>query len=519
MAQPTRRDFLSMGLKGAAGTLLAGALPSMVSAAPGGRGEGRYNVLFIAVDDLRPQLGCYGVSKMHTPHIDALASRGTLFDRAYCQQAVCSPSRTSLLTGRRPDTTRVYDLQTHFRRHLPDVVTLPQHFRQHGYVCRSFSKIYHGSLDDPLSWSAKHWRPRGPGYGKPETLADLARRAKEMRAKHKGRSKRVLERDPKTGMPLRLSRPRYRVRGPAWEDPDVPDNALPDGKTADEVVKVLREVKDQRFFLAFGLVKPHLPFVAPKKYFDLYPPGSITLADNPFPPKDCPAIALHNSGELRAYCDIPKTGEIADSKALELIRAYYASTSYVDALVGQAIGELDRLGLRDRTVIILWGDHGWQLGEHGLWCKHTNFETSARVPMICSSPGQKAKGGKSRALTEFVDIYPSLVDLCGLPMPDGLEGASFAPLMDSPDRPWKKAAFSQYPRGRYMGYSMRTDRYRYTEWGRLGEPPVGVELYDHQRDSAENVNIANRPENKELVTKLSTMLEQGWRAAQPEAAG
>ncbi|NOZ19584.1 MAG: sulfatase [Planctomycetes bacterium] len=477
--------------------------------------KGKPNVLFIAVDDLRPQTKCYGMEKMITPNIDKLARTGTMFKRAYCQQAVCSPSRTSLLTGRRPDTTRVYDLQTHFRLYLPDVVTLPQHFKNSGYHTQGFSKIYHGGLDDPYSWSVKHWRPSGPSYLKPESLAIMQKQREEIKKEKLGRATQVLKRDKKTGMKLKITRPKFRVRGPAWEDPDCADNGLPDGKTTDEVIRVMREVKDKPFFLAAGFLKPHLPFIAPKKYYDLYPKGSLTLADNPFPPKDCPKIALHNSGELRAYSDIPRKGKISDEKALELIHGYYACTSYIDVQVGRLLDELDRLGLAEKTVVILWGDHGWQLGEHGLWCKHTNFETSARAPMICRSPGQKSPGVASNALTEFVDIYPSLCELCGLPLPEGLEGTSFAPLMDEPNRPWKTAAFSQYPRGGRMGYSMRTDRYRYTEWGILGEAPYARELYDHQTDPGENVNLANQPEHKDLVAKLSRQLHKGWRAARP----
>jgi len=514
MSASTRREFLRAGLGGA---VWAGMSPLLRAAEGGIRGE--YNVLFLAVDDLRPQTRCYGCDKMVTPNIDALAAGGTLFNRAYCQQAVCSPSRTSLLTGRRPDTTRIYDLQTHFRLYLPDVITLPQYFKQNGWFSVGFSKIYHGGLNDPLSWSVPWWHPRAPGYLKPETLKAMQAQRERLRKEGKLKPTKILERDPKTGAVLKVSRPRFRVRGPSWEDPDVPDNALADGKTADKAIETLRQIKDRRFFMAVGFLKPHLPFVAPKKYYDLYPPESITLADNPFPPKDCPQIALHNSGELRAYSDIPKTGPIPDSKARELIRGYYAATSYVDAQIGRVVNELDRLGLREKTVIVLWGDHGWQLGEHGLWCKHTDFETSTRSLLICSAPGQKAPGRKTDALVEFVDIYPTLCDLCGLPLPDGLEGASFAPLLDQPDRPWKTAAFSQYPRGNYMGYSIRTDRYRYTEWRRCGEKPVAVELYDHLNDPGENINIAGRPENRDIVARLSRRLRLGWRHALPPSAG
>jgi len=480
--------------------------------------DDKLNVLFIAVDDLRPELGCYGVPVVKSPNIDALARRGTIFNRAYCQQAVCSPSRTSLLTGRRPDTTRIYDLQTHFRLTLPDVITLPQHFKQHGYHAQAFSKIYHGGLDDRLSWSVPHWRPGGPGYAKPETLEFLQKERERLRREGRSLRTTVLQRDPKTGMPLKVSRPRFRVRGPSWEDPDVPDNAVPDGKTADEAIRTLREVKDKPFFLAVGFLKPHLPFVAPRKYYDLYPLGRLSLADNPFPPKDAPRIALTNWGELRAYSDIPRRGPLSNEKALELIRGYLAATSYVDAQIGRILRELDRLGLRNRTVIVLWGDHGWQLGEHGLWCKHTNFEVATRSPLIISAPGQKNPGTTTDALAEFVDIYPTLCELCGLPTPDGLEGISLAPVMENPNLSWKKAAFSQYPRGKIMGYSVRTERYRYTEWAEPGKQPVGIELYDHKKDPDENVNVAHRPDNKELVAKLSRILHAGWKAALPSDA-
>ncbi len=476
---------------------------------------GKFNVLFIAVDDLRPELGCYGNRRIKTPNIDALAARGTRFNRAYCQQAVCSPSRTSLLLGLRPDTTRVYDLQTHFRLNLPDVITLPQHFKQQGYHTQGFSKIYHGGLDDPASWSVPHWSPGGPGYGKPETLAALREEAARLR-RERGPASRVLRRDPKTGAVLKKSVPKWRARGPAWEDPDVPDDALPDGKTTRRAIEALRQMKDKRFFLAVGYLKPHLPFVAPRRYYDLYRRSELRLAPNPFPPKDCPKIALHNWGELRAYKGIPKSGPLSQEMALDLIHGYYACTSYIDAQIGQLLDELERLELRDNTVVVLWGDHGWQLGEHGLWCKHTNFEIATRVPLIISAPGQKHPGAATDALAEFVDIYPTLSELCGWPLPEGLEGTSLVPVMEDPDRQWKPAAFSQYPRGRVMGYSMRTDRYRYTEWlPRSGGDPVARELYDHQEDPQENVNLAGLPEYKELVQKLSRQLHAGWKAAVP----
>ena len=480
---------------------MAGAFAGLSSMLPDiafGAGEGKYNVLFIAVDDMRTTLGCYGAPIIKTPNIDKLAASGTLFNRAYCQQAVCSPTRTSLLTGCRPDTTKVYNLQDHFRKFIPDVVTLPQQFKQHGYYSAGFSKIYHGSLDDPQSWSVPHWVPKAPMYLKPESIAEKNKLEEQLKAE---------------GMKLTNA---SKLKGPAWEDPDVPDNAYPDGMTADEAIKALNESKDKPFFLAVGFLKPHLPFNAPKKYFDLYKPEEIKLAPNPDRPKDAPDVAFTNWGELRAYTDIPDVGPMDDKKARELIHAYYAATSYTDAQIGRVMDELDRLGLRDKTIIVLWGDHGWQLGEHSLWCKHTNFEEATHVPLIISAPGQENKGAKTDVLAEFVDIYPTICDLAGVPKPSTLEGTSLVPVMDNPKRSWKKAAFSQYPRpGNVMGYSMRTDRYRYTEWQKKDSDPVGIELYDYQTDPLGNVNIAGLPENKELVAKLSRQLEDGWKAARP----
>jgi arylsulfatase A-like enzyme len=387
----------------------------------------KLNVLFIAVDDLRPETGCYGSKLTRSPNIDRLASRGLVFNRAYCQQAVCSPSRSSLLTGRRPDTTRVYDLVTHFRTHIPDVVTLPQHFKEQGYHTQGFGKIYHGGYDDPKSWTVPHWTPKAQGYG-PEGQALM---------------KKLREEAIKKG--IDLTKRQNQLRGLPWEAPDIADNALPDGATADRAIEVLNEVKNKPFFLAVGLLKPHLPFVAPKKYWDLYKREDFKLAANPYPPKGAPAYALQNSGELRNYHGMPKNDDpFTDEQARSLIHGYHAAISYMDAQLGRVLAELDRLKLTDKTVVILWGDHGWQLGEHGMWCKHTNYETSARAPLIIAVPGQKSAGQKSDALVEFVDIYPSLANICGLPKPEGVEGTSFKPLLDDPKRPWKKAAFNQY---------------------------------------------------------------------------
>jgi arylsulfatase A-like enzyme len=470
--------------------LALGLIGSTVSAAD------RPNVLFIAVDDLRPALGCAGDPVAKTPHIDKLAARGTVFTRAYCQQAVCSPSRSSLLAGRRPDTTKVYDLVTHFRTALPDVVTLPQHFMNNGYHVRGIGKIYHGGYDDPPSWSVPWEGAKANNFG-PDGQKVIARLRSAAKAKGGDGS---------------------RVRGLPFEAPDVADDYLADGWVANRGIGLLRAAKGKTepFFLAIGFVKPHLPFVAPKKYWDLYDPAKLPTATTADPPKDAPRYAPQFGGELRQYHTIPKSGPVPADTARQLVHGYYAAVSYTDAQVGAVLAELDALGLRDNTVVILWGDHGWHLGDHGIWCKHTNYEVATRSALVVSTPKQKSTGAKSAALVEFVDIYPTLAEVCGLPKPGGVEGHSFAPLLDEPARPWKKAAFSQYPRNRLMGYAIRTDRHRLVEWRDRKTGKVDTyELYDHQTDPAEDVNVAGRPENKQLVEKLAKQLAAGWTANGP----
>lgn len=459
----------------------------------------KYNVLFIAVDDLRPELGCYGNKIIKSPNIDRLASKGLVFNRAYCQQAVCSPSRSSLLTGRRPDTTKVYDLEKHFRSELPDVVTLPQLFKNNGWHGQGLSKIYHGSLDDAPSWSVPHWRPEKPSYG-PNGEKLVKARAQKQEGKPGAKN--------------------IGGKGPPWESPDVADNKLPDGETAEKAVGLLRELKDKPFFLAVGFLKPHLPFVSPKKYWDLYDEKDLKLASNPFAPTNSPSYAGHNWAELRAYIGMPKEGALTDGQALKMVHGYYAAISYTDTQVGKLLDELDRLKLRDNTIVILWGDHGWQLGEHGLWCKHTNFEEATHAPLIISVPRQKNAGKKTDAFVEFVDIYPTLTELCGLTKPEGLEGLSFKPLLDDPKKSWKKAAFSQYPRnipgqGAGMGHTMRTDRYRLTEWTVAGKKFSEFELYDYKTDPHGNDNLAKKPEFAGKVKELAKQLHGGWQGALP----
>ncbi|MFN3650746.1 MAG: sulfatase [Armatimonadota bacterium] len=478
-----------------AAAVVVGFSRTPASAAP------RYNVLFITVDDLRPQLGSYGDPLAKTPNIDRLAKEGLLFERAYVQQAVCSPSRTSVLTGRRPDTTRVYDLQTHFRKALPDVVTLPQHFKSQGYFTQAVGKVYHPGVDDEKSWSAPTL-PRGGRQFGPEGQKVLTRQRDELRK---------AGRDPD------------RARGLPWEAPEVEDDYLNDGSIARQAVETLERLRDRPFFLAVGFLKPHLPFVAPKKYWDLHRPEQMQPAANDQAPDGAPAYAVHNSGELRAYYGIPAQGPLSDAQARKMVHGYYASVSYMDAQVGRVLQALDRLKLRERTVVVLWGDHGWQLGEHGMWCKHTNYETSTRAPLLLSVPGQETAGSRTRALVEMVDIYPSLVEACGLPRQAGMEGTSFLPLLRNPDRAWKKGAISQYPRsprgvGELMGYTVRTDRYRLVEWANADRTHVRHELYDHESDPGENVNVAGKPEYAETLQELRALLNGGWKACLPVAA-
>jgi arylsulfatase A-like enzyme len=504
----TRRTFLSVL---AFGALVSPALTPEAWAGNADATQGkRMNVLFIAVDDLRPSFGVYG-GPIKTPNIDKLAARGTTFNRAYCQMAVCSPSRTSLLTGLRPDTTKIYDLQTHFRKASPDVVTLPQHFKNNGWHTQGLSKIYHGGLDDPASWSAPHWAPSGVAYHDPATRADIQKRRQEAQAAGTRINGQVLERDPKTGAVLKVRNP-VRIYGPPWESWDAADSAYGDGKTAARAIELLQEYKkqpDKPFFLAVGFIKPHLPFVAPKKYYDLYPRESIQLPTNPELPKDAPPWVTNNSGELRQYKGMKKQGKpVDDEQAKDLIRGYYAATSFMDAQVGKVLDELDRLGLRENTVVVLWGDHGWQLGEHGIWTKHTNFEIATRAPLIIAMPGQKQVGTKANGLVEFVDIYPTLCAAAGMEIPAGLAGKSLVPMLNDPNATVKDAAFSQYTRREAMGYSIRIDRWRYTEWGARG-----AELYDHTKDPDENENLAVKPENATLIQELAAKIH----AVYPEA--
>jgi arylsulfatase A-like enzyme len=483
------------------------------------------NILFIAVDDLKTELGAYGSRIAKTPNIDRLAATGTVFLANYCQQAVCGPTRASLMTGMRPDYTKVWDLKTRMRDMNPDILSLPQHLIAQGYSTQGIGKIYDPrcvdkDLDLP-SWSVPYHKTKGkyyaPDHGEPvvgwfqnpgnKALAEQY--AKE--AAEKGITKSGEVRD------YVLTKLK-----PTTESADVPDNAYNDGANvlqARDILAELSKQKDKPFFLAVGLSKPHLPFISPKRYWDLYKRDEMPLAGFAKKPENAVEMAMHNSGEIRSYTDIMDISKkpsdkdngisLPEDKQRELIHGYFAAVSYTDANVGVLLRALDSLGLRENTIVVLWGDHGWHLGDHNLWCKHSNFEQATRTPLIISAPG--IKPSVTRSPTEFVDIFPTLCDLTSSAIPEQLHGKSLVPVMRDPRLKVKEFSVSQYPRsgrtsenerlgyadGNVMGYSIRTERYRYTLWmsnGFRSDRPfdpkliLGQELYDYVKDPEERVN-------------------------------
>jgi iduronate 2-sulfatase len=366
-------------------------------------------------------------------------------------------------------------------------VTVAQYFKNHGYHTMSMGKIFHGGFDDAPSWSVPSQYPKAPGY---VSEAALKMQADPANIDKKG-----------------------RARGPAVEEADVPDDTYTDGKTARLAAKTLGELKQsgKPFFLAVGMAKPHLPFVAPKKYWDLYDPKDIYVPAYQKLPAGAPGFVGHNNSELKSYADIPNDGEIGDALARRLRHGYYAAISYMDAQVGLVLDALEKEGLAENTVVVLWGDHGWQLGEHGLWHKHTNFEVAARAPLIISAPGQKAAGRKSLSLAEFIDIYPTLADLCGLPKPKDVEGVSLKPVLDDAAASVRPVAISQYPRNdagkTLMGYSIRDDRWRLILWRDRKDNSIhATELYDEVGDPHETVNVAAKAEHAEVIARLTKFL-------------
>jgi iduronate 2-sulfatase len=458
--------------------ILTAALVALALAAPAGAAQKKLNVLFIAVDDMNNDLGCYGHPLVKSPNIDRLAARGVRFGHAYCQFPLCSPSRSSLLTGLRPDTTRVFDLQYHFRQGLPDVVTLPQMFMRNGYYVARVGKMYHYGnpgdigtcgLDDRVSWMER-FNPAG-------------------------RDKTALEPDimnytPKRGLGSAMA---------FLADPTGTDLEHTDGKVATQTIQLLEQHKDEPFFIGAGFYKPHCPWVTPKKYFDFYRMDQISLPGiTTNTPHDYPPLALASTQPW------PYFGVTPD-QARECKRAYYAAISFVDVQIGRLLDAVDRLGLRDNTIIVFWSDHGYHLGEHGLWFKQSCFEEAARVPLIISVPGLNTAGQSSPRLVELVDLYPTLADVAGLTPPPGLEGVSLRPLLINPAAEWQHPAFTQVQRGRGPGHSVRTERWRYTQWdgGARGE-----ELYDQQADPQELHNLAARPEYASTVAQMKSLLKR-----------
>lgn len=421
------------------------------------------NVLFISVDDLRPELGCYGNSKIVSPGIDRLAGKGTLFKNAYCQVPVCGASRASLMTGLYPTAKRFLSYHTKADTEVRAIYDLPGWFKENGYTTISNGKIYHQANDFKKSWDVIN---------------------------HPGTFRRYL-------LPENKSLP--NPQQPPFEKADVSDDAYPDGETALAVIKNLEQAKEtgRPFFIAAGFSKPHLPFNAPSKYWDLYEADSFELPDNYYIPEGAPREAIHNWGELRGqYGMIPQKGPVSDAMALQLIHGYYASVSYADAMIARVLNALDRLEMWDNTIVVLWGDHGWQLGEHSLWCKHALFKTSLNAPLIISAPNFNGSQ-KTDSLVEFVDIYPTLCELAGLELPAHLQGQSMRPLMQTPELEFKSAIFSRY----HSGEAIKTDQYSYAEWGSGSRM-----FYDHALDPDENVNRVNDPKYSAIVREIKGLL-------------
>ncbi|HVJ45250.1 MAG TPA: sulfatase-like hydrolase/transferase [Luteolibacter sp.] len=453
------------------------------------------NILFIAVDDLKPTIGAYGDALAKTPNIDRLASRGLLFERAYTNQAVCSPSRNALLTGITPATLGIYDLATNFRKSAPDAITLPQQFLKNGYRTEAVGKLFHvghGNADDAASWSVPHEKPSGKTYALESNLSE------------DGTAR------PKDG--------RKGPRGTAVESADVPDDTYADGLTANEVIKRLEAAKerpDTPFFIAAGFIRPHLPFVAPKKYWDLHDRSKFALPEFRKAPEGAVDAAMRPNGELSQYKGTNNADNLSEEQQLELLHGYYAATSYMDAQVGKLLDALDRLGLSENTIIVFWGDHGWHLGDHGLWSKHTNFEEATRIPYIIAAPGVSKAGTKTKSLAQSIDIYPTLLELTGLPRPESkpaIEGKSLVPVLKEPSATVNDSVYHVYPRNGLIGRAIRTSTHRLVEWKKPGaaEDTAEWELYDYESDPAETKNHVN--DKAEVVADL-----KGKLATKPEA--
>lgn len=460
------------------------------------------NVLLLLIDDLKPALGCYGDKSAKTPNMDALADRGMRFGLAYCNQAVCAPSRFSLMLGSHSTSTGLYGLGNSLRQHLPDAVTMPQFFAKFGYRTESLGKIFHighGNLGDPNSFSVPHFSEKVIEYVDPAST-------------HGGK----LTREEAYFTNRQLGRIRSLPRGAAYESPQVPDNAYADGRVAEEAMKRLRSAKAKNaagtpFFMAVGFARPHLPFSAPKKYWNLHDPSKLPSPKNEKLPINSPSVAQKRGGEICNYFPVHDHGQkpnITEELKRTLTHGYYASVSYVDAQIGKVIDELDRLDLAKRTVIVLWGDHGFHLGDLGIWTKHTNYEQANRIPILMIAPGTTKPGSSTKQLAESVDVFPTLAELAGLPspkVPQPIDGKSLVPVLKNSEARVRDHAFHAYPR-RSLGRAIRTERYRMVEWLKPGDSLENAEyeLYDYESDPWETKNHAF--ENPDVMTRLKAIL-------------
>ena len=480
------------------------------------------NVLFIAVDDLKPMLGCYGVDQVQTPNIDKLAQHGVVFTNNHCQQAVCSPSRASLMFGIRPDKTKVWDLKTPIRTSIKDQKTVAEHFKENGYESVAFGKIFHISMADKghdiKSWSIPYNKVNTYNY--PKALGEPFGghfQDPTLKRKLETNYNALLKKGNSPGKARAKTLSQLKV---STEMLAVEDEAYQDGQIARNAQNMIQELsnKEKPFFIAVGFKKPHLPFVAPKKYWDLYDRSKIELSQWQQAPKGAPNFAMHSWGELKSYSDIDSyvlpSGILDEEKQRELIHGYMAAVSYTDAQIGKLLNELEEQGVADETIIVLWGDHGWHLGDHGIWCKHSNFEQATRSPLIFAAP-QAKNGIQNDSPVEFVDIYPTLCELAEIDTPNFVDGKSLTPILTGQSQSVKEFAISQYPRGSRMGYSIRTKRYRYTAWFEIdyrnGEKAtkkkqIAEELYDYQRDPYETTNHAKEKRYKSEKDKLESKL-------------
>ncbi len=448
------------------------------------RAADKPNVLFIAVDDLRPQLKCYGREQMISPNIDALAARGALFERAYCMVPTCGASRAALMTSIRPARNRFVTHLAWAEREAANAIPLHKQFKNAGYTTISLGKVFHHKEDHADGWSEPAWRSGLPGY-----LDSAAQKA-------------AIAENKKTW-------PQKSKHSAApFEAYEADDEQYQDGQCASRAISCLQKFSEQPqqpFFMAVGFLKPHLPFNAPQKYWDLYDAEKIQLPDNYHAPQDAPAGAVHNSGELRAYAGIHPKNPVDEATARKLIHGYYACVSFTDAQIGRLLSSLDELGLRENTIVVLWGDHGWQLGEHGMWNKHSCFETSMHAPLIVAAPQRLGvqPGTRIRSLTEFIDIYPSLCELAGLEIPAHVQGVSFVPQLLEPSQPGKDFAIGRFG----PGDTLRKDNVRYSEYTSNQDEITGKMLFDHRTDPSENINISSQrsADTDELSKELNQL--------------